>query len=229
MTSTSDPNVRFIRVRGRVIPIRIPDGGSGPESKKTGARGRYKTKSDRQNEQRRERYETRKSLEAKQVEKAKWGSVDLFGSKYANTNTIGKSVMGGSAAAFAVWGGSRLIGKRAARMTNWKKLDFSMARMGVASKKYRATALRNKEFAKKTAQSGDIFSLGKAGEALKSASQAESRAFRLEARMNNLNKTTHYKQKKMIKNLWADNQAKVLLGTGAATAGSLYAREIRKK
>lgn len=192
-------------------------------------RGPYKTKAEKRNEQRRERYAIRKALQMQKKEDDRWGSVDLFGQKWLNTRTIGKAVLAGSAAAFAVWGGSRLIGKRVAKMSNWKKLSFQMTKLETGLVTAKRKARDASKVADEAAKGTDIFSIGKAGQAQKDAERASKLARRIEGRMLGIERKTHYTAKKAVLNWWEKNQAKALFGVGAATTGTLYGRETRER
>lgn len=250
--SNSLGSVVFRRIRGRIIPIKlgainpsvninIIRGGGGPSVSASAAanmqlngnavvrgysRGPYKTKNERRNEQRRERYAIRKSLQMQEAESKRFGSVNLLGKKWLNTRVIGLSVLGGAAAGFAVWQGGKHIGSQYARMTKWNKLSKNMMRLGAGH----AQALRRADQARKLSNAASLF-----GNAAEAATQTKRAAFntklagRIGSRMKSIDKATLYTPASNIAKLWKKHQAKVIAGSAVATGASVYYRESRDR
>lgn len=90
MTTQQNEPVTFRRIGGRIVPIRVSAGKQGVTVSTGTTRGPYKTKRDRRNEQRRERYAIRKELQAKKEQQKKQNK--LFGIKALDVGAFSAGV-----------------------------------------------------------------------------------------------------------------------------------------
>jgi hypothetical protein len=261
----------FRRIGGRIIPIRVNPqinpsnnmnlvGGAKGKTGQTftvankpsgvGSRGPYKTKLDKRNEQRRERYAIRKSLEAERVEKQKFThNRGIFGNKYLNPEIIGMSLGAGAAAAGAIFGGVKAL--KTLSKTIHGPQGFSGVTRYVKSmeaikaynlKKASSFAKTSSEISKqaslleKTIKSKDVFDYAKITnmqkEAIKFAqksNQKSKQASVLIDKINRVKRESGYSYKKPVIDFWKAHEAKFLTGVGLGTAGAVYAANVNDK
>jgi hypothetical protein len=258
----------FRRIGGRIIPIRVNPqlnpsininlGGDAKEgagqtftvaSKPSGvgSRGPYKTKLDKRNEQRRERYAIRKSMEAEKVEKQKFThNRGIFGNKYLNPEVIGMSLIAGAGAAAVLFKGTSAISGLSKQFYGPKGFAGVTARINSASaikaKNLKLAANFSKQSLdlsnevkklNRTIKSKNLIDYDNINKMQKESikfAQKSNQTYRkvedLSLLINKLKKETGYSYKKPVVDFWKAHQPKFLIGAGLGTAGTVYAANL---